>query len=41
MVYSGAIPAKYGDTNGGVIVVETRSYFDLLREYNSRMSLGE
>ena len=40
MVYSGAIPAKYGDTNGGVIVVETRSYFDLLREYNSRMSLG-
>jgi len=41
MVYSGAIPAKYGDTNGGVIVVETRSYFDLLREYNSRMSMGE
>lgn len=40
MVYSGAIPAKYGDTNGGVIVVETRGYFDLLREYNSRMSLG-
>ena len=41
MVYSGAIPAKYGDTNGGVVVVETRSYFDLLREYNNRMSLGE
>lgn len=40
MVYSGAIPAKYGDTNGGVIVVETKGYFDLLREYNSRMSLG-
>jgi len=40
MVYSGAIPAKYGDTNGGVIVVETKSYFDLLREYNNRMSLG-
>jgi hypothetical protein len=40
MVYSGAIPAKYGDTNGGVIVLETKSYFDMLREYNSRMSLG-
>jgi hypothetical protein len=35
-VYSGAIPAKYGDTNGGVVVIETKSYFDLLREYNNR-----
>lgn len=33
MVYTGGIPAKYGDTKGGVIVVETKSYFDLLREY--------
>jgi hypothetical protein len=41
MVYSGAIPAKYGDTNGGVIVVETKGYFDMLREYNSMMSLGQ
>lgn len=40
MVYSGAIPAKYGDTNGGVIVVETKGYFDLLREYNARTSLN-
>jgi len=40
MVYSGAIPAKYGDTNGGVVVIETKGYFDLLREYNSRMSLA-
>lgn len=36
MVYSGAIPAKYGDTTGGVVVMETKSYFDLLREYNNR-----
>ncbi len=36
MVYSGAIPAKYGDTNGGVIVMETLSYFDLLREWENR-----
>jgi hypothetical protein len=38
-IYSGAIPAKYGDTTGGVIVVETKSYFDLLREY--RIGLGK
>ncbi|AEA42877.1 carboxypeptidase-like regulatory domain-containing protein [Fluviicola taffensis] len=36
MVYSGAIPAKYGDTTGGVVVMETLSYFDLLRDYNNR-----
>ncbi|MNV37897.1 TonB-dependent Receptor Plug Domain protein [compost metagenome] len=36
MVYSGGIPAKYGDTTGGVVVMETLSYFDLLREYNNR-----
>ncbi len=29
-IYNGFIPAKYGDTNGGVIVIETLSYFDLL-----------
>jgi len=29
-IYKGFIPAKYGDTNGGVIVIETLSYFDLL-----------
>jgi hypothetical protein len=31
-VYTGGLPAKYGDTLGGVIVLETKSYFDLLRE---------
>ena len=36
MVYSGAIPAKYGDTTGGVVVMETVSYFDLLREWEAR-----
>jgi len=29
-VYTGGVPAKYGDVTGGVIVVETKSYFDLL-----------
>ena len=27
--YTGGIPAKYGDTTGGVIMVESVSYFDL------------
>lgn len=28
-VYTGGLPAKYGDTCGGVVVMETKSYFDL------------
>jgi len=36
MVYSGAIPAKYGDTTGGIVVMETLSYFDLLREWEAK-----
>ena len=28
-VYTGGVPAKYGDTMGGVVVIETKSYFDL------------
>jgi hypothetical protein len=39
MVYTGAIPAKYGDTLGGVVVMETLSYFDLLRQRTSEESL--
>ncbi len=31
-VYTGGIPAKYGDTTSGVIVMETKSYFDLYNE---------
>jgi hypothetical protein len=27
-VYSGGIPAKYGDTTGGVVVIQTKSYFE-------------
>ena len=30
-IYSSAIPAKYGDTTGGVIIIETKSYYDLWR----------
>lgn len=33
MVYTGGLPAKYGDTLGGVVVLETKSYFDLYRAW--------
>lgn len=32
-VYTGGVPARYGDVTGGVIVVETKSYYDLAQEY--------
>ncbi len=32
-VYTGGVPAIYGDVTGGVIVVETTSYFDLAQQY--------
>ena len=34
-VYTSGIPAKYGDVLSGVIVVETKSYFDLYNAHNS------
>ena len=36
-VYAGGMPAKYGDTLGGVVILETKSYFDLLKERNGRL----
>lgn len=35
-VYSGGLPAKYGDTLGGVVVMETKSYFDLYNKWLSK-----
>lgn len=32
-VYTSGVPARYGDVTGGVIVVETKSYFDLYQAY--------
>jgi hypothetical protein len=41
MVYTGGIPAKYGDTLGGVVVMETKSYFDLYRAWEAeQLRLG-
>ncbi len=36
MVYTGGLPAKYGDTLGGAIVVETKGYFELLRNWQAQ-----
>lgn len=42
MVYTGGLPAKYGDTLGGVVVMETKSYFDLYREwYGEQLKAGK
>ncbi len=35
-IYTGGVPAKYGDFTGGVVIMRTASYFDLLNEYTSR-----
>jgi len=31
-VYTGGVPAQYGDFTGGVIAIETKTYFDLYRQ---------
>ncbi len=38
VVYTGGLPAKYGDTTGGVVVVETKSY---LEDYYERLRENE
>jgi hypothetical protein len=34
-VYTGGLPAKYGDVTGGVVAIETKSFFDLWQQRNS------
>lgn len=34
-VYTSGLPARYGDVSGGVIVVESKSYFDLYNQWKS------
>ncbi len=41
MVYSGGLPAKYGDTLGGVVVMESKSYFDLYRQWEAEQIRNE
>jgi len=35
-VFTGGVPAKYGDTTGGVVVLETKSYFDLYYTWKAK-----
>tara|TARA_B100000809_G_C15047108_1_gene497634 strand:+ start:171 stop:863 length:693 start_codon:yes stop_codon:yes gene_type:complete len=35
-VYTGGVPAQYGDTTGGVVILETKSYFDLYYAWMAR-----
>lgn len=35
-IYASGVPAKYGDAMGGVILIETKSYFDLYKEHQRK-----
>ncbi|MDA0714563.1 MAG: carboxypeptidase regulatory-like domain-containing protein [Bacteroidetes bacterium] len=37
-VYTGGIPAKYGDMTGGVVVIETKGYMDFYRESQRQLT---
>ncbi len=37
-VYTGGVPASYGDFTGGIITVESKSYFDLYRSWQAQQS---
>jgi hypothetical protein len=37
-VYTGGLPARYGDVTGGVVVIETKTYFEM---YEERRALEE
>ncbi len=34
-VYTGGLPAKYGDVTGGVVAIETKNYFELYQQRNA------
>ncbi len=38
-VYTGGLPAKYGDTSGGVIEIETKNFFDLYNQKVAEMGI--
>ena len=40
-VYTGGIPVKYGDMTGGVVVIETKGYFDLLNRWKAEQAMME
>ncbi len=38
-VYTGGVPAPYGDITGGVIIIETKSYFDFVARERAKEKL--
>ena len=40
-VYTGGVPAQYGDVTGGVIIVETVSYFDLYNAHKAKQQQNQ
>lgn len=41
-VYTGGLPARYGDVTGGVIVIETKTYMEMFQEARAReLALAE
>lgn len=40
-VYTGGVPAKFGDTTGGVVAIETPSYFSLWRAEKNKRDLAK
>lgn len=37
--YLGGLPAKYGDTMGGAIIIESKSYFDYYRQWKAQQEV--
>ncbi len=40
-VYTGGLPARYGDVTGGVIVIETKTYAEMFQAARKREALAE
>jgi uncharacterized protein YbjQ (UPF0145 family) len=40
-VYTGGIPAQFGDVTGGVVVIETKSYTQMYNEHRAKMLYKE
>lgn len=40
-VYTGGVPAKYGDCTGGVVAIETQSYFNLYNEWVAQQNANK
>lgn len=37
-IYTADLPAKYGDCVGGVVAINTKTYFDLYQEYKNKLN---